>query len=110
MDARKIGNRIKIARKEKGWSQEVLAEEAEISAVYVGAIERGTKVPKLAKFIDITNSLGVTSDMLLQDTLVTHSKIRSMDLFEKLKNLPEQDQQDILDVVDILITQANKRK
>ena len=42
-----LGQRIREQRKEKGWTIEQFAERVELSANYVGDLERGVKIPKL---------------------------------------------------------------
>jgi transcriptional regulator with XRE-family HTH domain len=43
-DVRKlVGRRIRHFREKKGWSQEKLAEMADLDRTYVGRIERGEK-------------------------------------------------------------------
>ena len=44
VDYKKIGMRIRKQRNEKGLSQELLAEKAEVSLSFIGHIERGTRV------------------------------------------------------------------
>ena len=41
-----LGQRIREQRKEKGWTIEQFAERVELSANYVGDLERGVKIPK----------------------------------------------------------------
>lgn len=38
-----LGERIREARKAKGWTQEDLAHEAQIDRSYVGGVERGIR-------------------------------------------------------------------
>ena len=40
-----LGQRIREQRKEKGWTIEQFAERVELSANYVGDLERGVKIP-----------------------------------------------------------------
>jgi len=55
-----IGRRIRLIRQQRGWSQEVLAELADLNRSYVGAVERGEHnigidtVERLAFALDIT--------------------------------------------------------
>lgn len=51
MDLKCIGKRIREKRIEHSWSQEELAEKANLSPVYIGMIERGEKIPKMETFI-----------------------------------------------------------
>ena len=41
--AKIIGDRIRAYRNQKGWSQEYLAEKAEVHHTYIGQLERGEK-------------------------------------------------------------------
>ena len=41
-----LGQRIREQRKEKGWTIEQFAERVELSANYVGDLERGVKIPQ----------------------------------------------------------------
>lgn len=43
MEMKDIGKRIRRKRIEKGWCQEELAEKVDLSASYIGMIERGKK-------------------------------------------------------------------
>lgn len=55
----KFGKRVRELRKQKGWSQEQLADEAGLHRTYVGSIERGEQnvsldnIEKLAKTFKI---------------------------------------------------------
>lgn len=48
-------------------TQEELAERADVSATYVGFIERGDNVPTLTVIIQIASALGVRPAKLLDD-------------------------------------------
>ena len=71
-----LGSRIKAVRKAKKMTQEELAEIIGISVNYLGAIERGDKLPRLVTFIRIANALEISSDYLLSEEL--HSKKENM--------------------------------
>lgn len=43
----KFGERIKVLRKNKNWSQEKLADETGFHRTYIGMIERGERNPSL---------------------------------------------------------------
>ncbi|ERE05404.1 helix-turn-helix domain-containing protein [Pseudogulbenkiania ferrooxidans] len=40
---KKLGTRIREKRKSRGWTQEALAELAEIDRSYIGGVERGER-------------------------------------------------------------------
>lgn len=65
LDYYKIGQRIRQARKAKGWSQGVLAEKCQISMSFIGHIERGTRIMSLDTFVSICGVLETGADELL---------------------------------------------
>ena len=71
-----LGQRIREQRKEKGWTIEQFAERVELSANYVGDLERGVKIPKLETFIRIVEVLDVSADVLIRDSVLP-GRIRS---------------------------------
>ena len=54
-----LGNNIKRLRAYRQYSQELLAEKADISVAYLSKIERGLKYPKPDILSQIAESLGV---------------------------------------------------
>ena len=62
-----IGLRIRKLRKQKFWTQEKLAEKADIAPDYLCRIELGKKHPSLKSVLLIANALNITVDDLLID-------------------------------------------
>ncbi|MDP2649665.1 MAG: helix-turn-helix transcriptional regulator [bacterium] len=60
-----LGEKIKKYRKEKGLTQEQLADAAEIERSYMGTIERGERNPTLLKVYKIAKALTVNLSELL---------------------------------------------
>ena len=54
-----LGKNIKLIRNHRQYSQELLAEKADISITFLSNIERGLKYPKPAVLSQIAESLGV---------------------------------------------------
>lgn len=52
-----VGQNIKRYREEKGWTQEELAEKANVHVSYVGQIERGLRCPSLKVLFRIADVL-----------------------------------------------------
>ncbi len=77
MELGTIGRNIRKYRLEKKLRQEDLAERANLSINYVGAIERGEKIPSLESLITIINALGVSADMILADVINTGYEIKT---------------------------------
>ncbi len=64
-----ISDKITYLRKEKGWSQEDLAEKMEVSRQSVSKWEANQSVPDLDKIIRLSQLFGVTTDYLLKDDI-----------------------------------------
>ena len=64
--ARLFGNNIRRYRKERGLTQEELADEVELAVTYVGQIERGQRNPTLDVVERFAKVLGVRPLDLLQ--------------------------------------------
>ena len=71
MDVQKLGLRIRDARMEKHLSQKELAERLNITAKYLSAVETGVKCPSLDLIVQISNCLGIGTDVLLIDSLTS---------------------------------------
>ena len=62
-----LGGRIRSFRKGKGFSQEVLAEKADLHHNYVGELERGEKAATIDTLLKIAKALGVRVRDLVND-------------------------------------------
>lgn len=61
-----IGKRIRDKRKEKGWTQEELAEKAAMHPTYIGKVERSEKSLTLDSLENIVNALDITYEELFK--------------------------------------------
>lgn len=103
MELESIGRNIRKFRLMRNLRQEDLAEMAGLSINYVGALERGEKIPSLETFIVLLNALEVSSDMVLSSLLVEKHQADASRLMDRMQNLPAYDIKRILAVVDVLI-------
>ncbi len=62
-----LAEKIALLRKQKGWSQEELADKMDISRQSVSKWESGQSVPDLDKIIKISNIFAVSTDYLLKE-------------------------------------------
>ena len=53
-----LGAAVRDARKEAGFSQEKLAERADLSTVFISRIERGVESPSVDNLLKIAKALG----------------------------------------------------
>ncbi len=77
------GARIKYFRNEKKLSQEALAEIVSVNNDYICRIENGRLRPSLILLVSIANTLEVSLDELLADSL-THSNATTGDAIHEL--------------------------
>ena len=56
---RLLGEAVRATRKEAGFSQEKLAEKADLSTVFISRIERGVESPSVDNLLKIAKALGV---------------------------------------------------
>jgi transcriptional regulator with XRE-family HTH domain len=68
-EARLFGATVRRLREQRGWSQEVLAERAEMNAGHIGFIERGDNVPTLTSILRFATALEVEVSDLFIDVL-----------------------------------------
>ncbi len=61
----RFGQTIRVARKQRGWTQEQLAEASHLNRSYVGEIERGLAVPSLETIDKLATALGLSPATLL---------------------------------------------
>lgn len=61
-----LGNNIKLARLEKGLSQENLAELAGLHRTYIGSVERGERNVSLENIVAISKALSLSPTKLFE--------------------------------------------
>lgn len=103
MDLECIGMRIREKRIEKKWSQEVLAYETDLSTIYIGMIERGEKLPKLATFLKIIDCLDATPNEILVDLFSDHHGKKMYQYKHKIQKLSDKEQKNIYKILDTLL-------
>lgn len=63
----KLADKIMTLRRQKGWSQETLAEKLDVTRQSVSKWESAQSVPDLDKILALSELFGVTTDYLLKD-------------------------------------------
>ncbi|MHB1350235.1 MAG: helix-turn-helix domain-containing protein [Desulfobulbaceae bacterium] len=106
------GEKILRLRKEKGWSQQLVAQKIGTSGPIIGRYERGEMVPSVEVARKLADVFGVTLDYLVDDTgRVAEIKDRTMlNRLMDLEQLDQDDRKTILRVLDSLIRDAKARK
>ncbi len=60
-----FGTALRQLRERQGWSQETLAEHAQLNRSYVGELERGQAIPSLATVDKLALALSVKGSHLI---------------------------------------------
>lgn len=82
-----FGQRLREQRQNQGLTMEQLAEKANLSTNFIGAIERGLKEPSLSTLISILNALDIPADVLLRDYVGTASHVTDEEICKRLEGL-----------------------
>ena len=79
--------KLQKLRKERGWSQEELANRITVSRQAVSKWELGTAVPDTDNIVQLSELFGVTTDYLIKDGLDSDEDIPAVArTAEKVKN------------------------
>jgi len=70
LDKKALGRQIQKARKAKGFTAERLADLCDLSTTHMRQVESGTKGISTEKLVTLCNILEVSSQTLLQDSVV----------------------------------------
>ena len=103
MDFKQGGRVIQRIRKERGLTQEQLAEKTDVAANSISRIERGLLIPALSTLIDICNALGIGADLVLAAYISADTPIRWTPLAEKLAGMDLEKQRKIETILDCMI-------
>ncbi len=102
MDTTKIGNRIKICRKQKNLTQEDLAEKLDVSSHYIYEIERGTKTMSLSILIKLSEALGISTDYILFGSHTNDNVCKDhLDLL--IENVPAHNRDPLADIIKTIL-------
>lgn len=100
MDKTDLGKRIRECRVAKGYTQRLLAEKADIGLMYLGEIERGSKMPSLNCFMKLIQCLDTSADYILRDELPSGTVFVCDEIAEKLQKLTPPQRKTAVDILD----------
>jgi transcriptional regulator with XRE-family HTH domain len=63
---RNVGARVRQCREQRNWTQEILAERADLDRSYIAGIEAGLRNPSIKAVARIARALNLTVSELLQ--------------------------------------------
>lgn len=100
MDYKKIGKRIRKLRQQQRYTQETLAEAADLSAPFISHIERASKKTSLETISRIAAALNVTVDYLLTGTRSVDETAFFPEMEMLLKDCSSYEKQIIVDIAE----------
>jgi transcriptional regulator with XRE-family HTH domain len=62
-----LGLNVRLAREEKGWSQDRLSEESGLHRTYISGVERGVRNPTIEVVQQLANALDVCIEHLFTE-------------------------------------------
>lgn len=101
-----IGKKIQEARKEKGYTQEYVAEKIDKSVDTFRGIENGRSVGSLESLLNICNVLEITLDYIFADLLNKKGEILDNKLYENFQKLELRDKE----LVNVIIEHMKKNR
>lgn len=99
-----LGKRIKEERLKQHLTQEQLAEKTNLSTAYIGQIERAERNVSLDTLVYITNSLSVSIDYLLQDSIKIEDDVVINEIINILSLKPKEQKLLALDILKTLFS------
>lgn len=103
MDKAALGQKLRQARLDKGYTQQSLSEKADIGEVYLSEIERGLKMPSMNLFIKLITALDISADYILHDEVPTGKDFVYDELTQKLDSLTPKQRKTAADILDAYI-------
>ena len=103
MDKVELGMKLREARNKAGFTQEQLAEKADIGVMYLGEIERGVKMPSMKIFIKLIEALDISADYILRNALPSGKEYVLDEITEKLAGLTPKQRKTAVDILDAFI-------
>lgn len=70
----KLGENVRDARRQRGWTQEELSAKTELAVVQISRIERGKREIRLGTLIRLLDGLEIAPDELLDGLYKDHTK------------------------------------
>ena len=107
IDYSAVGKRISLIRKNRGMTQEQLAEKAELSNIYISHIENSRSIPSLETLMKICSALDTTPDELLLGTKQDMENYLQSDIQKKLLLCTPKERRMVSRFVDLLLEERD---
>lgn len=95
-----FGGRVRHYRKNRGLSQEQLAELCDLHPTYIGQLERGEKNASLETVMRVCAGLSVAPEVLFENIIPEQGRSAAQEIYNIAISLPEEKQEALLDIVE----------
>ena len=109
MTGKRFGRRFKECREKLGLTQAEFADKVKVPPNYISTVERGGYFPRYDKMIQLLNGLEVSADAVFCDVVDHSMEFRASELSSLLEDIPAEEKQEILEVVEVMIKHAKER-
>jgi len=106
----KIGERIALLRKQKGWSQGQLAKVVGASREAIGKYERSEASPSIETAKKIADALEVTLDYLVDESALPAFDKKTVYRLKSIQQLGQDEQAHIFAMLDAFLRDAKTRQ
>ena len=98
-----FGERLAALLKEKGWTQQMLAQKAGVTEAAVSHYIKGDRVPRATVLARITEALGTTSDYLISG--IVHDTDNEVEYAKRLiaRNAKQMTKEEKMEIMSILL-------
>ena len=103
IDYSAVGKRISLIRKNRGMTQEQLAEKAELSNIYISHIENSRSIPSLETLMKLCSALDITPDEVLLGTKQDMENYLQSDIQKKLILCTPKERRMVSRFIDLLL-------
>lgn len=109
IDYSAVGKRISLIRKNRGMTQEQLAEKAELSNIYISHIENSRSIPSLETLMKLCSALDVTPDEVLLGTKQDMENYLQSDIQKKLILYTPKERRMVSRFIDLLLEEREEK-
>lgn len=109
IDYSAVGKRISLIRKNRGMTQEQLAEKAELSNIYISHIENSRSIPSLETLMKLCNALDITPDEVLLGTKQDMENYLQSDIQKKLILCTPKERRMVSRFIDLLLEEREEK-
>ena len=104
-----VGKRISLIRKNRGMTQEQLAEKAELSNIYISHIENSRSIPSLETLMKLCSALDITPDEVLLGTKQDMENYLQSDIQKKLILCTPKERRMVSRFIDLLLEEREEK-